>query len=81
MWIERIIQFGMFTFLLIGLFGTFAWLSYQYFNENLILTVAVVALSWGTILAILYLGFKKAKWDWWDQKNRNHIKKLFNFKA
>ena len=66
MWIERIIQCGMFMFLLIGLFGTFAWLSYQYFNENLILTVAVVALSWGTILAILYLGFKKAKWDWWD---------------
>ena len=62
---ERAIHFAMFTLILVGLCGISAWASYSYLN-NLILEIAGVALSWGVILLILYLGFKKMYWDWWS---------------
>jgi hypothetical protein len=49
-----------------GLCGVSAWASYTYLNENLILEIAGIALSWGVILLILYLGFKHLDWDWWS---------------
>lgn len=63
---ERAIQFAIFILLLVGLCGISAWASYSYLSDNLILEVAGIALSWGVILLILYLGFKKLDWDWWS---------------
>jgi hypothetical protein len=56
----------MFSLILVGLCGASAWASYTYLNENLILEIAGIALSWGVILLILYLGFKHLDWDWWS---------------
>jgi len=55
----------MFILLLVGLCGVSAWASYSYLSDNLILEAAGIALSWGVILSILYLGFKKLSWEWW----------------
>ncbi|RJS78026.1 hypothetical protein CW667_01690 [Candidatus Bathyarchaeota archaeon] len=62
---ERAIQFATFILLLVGLCGLSAWASYAYVGETM-LKVAGIALSWGVILLILYLGFKKLDWDWWS---------------
>ena len=62
---ERAIQFAMFILILVGLCGLSAWASYTYLSENVILEVAAIALSWGVILLILYIGFKKLDWEWW----------------
>jgi hypothetical protein len=56
----------MFLLLLVGLCGISAWSSYTYLREELILEIAGIALSWGVILLILYLGFKKLNWNWWS---------------
>ncbi|MEM3536455.1 MAG: hypothetical protein QXF44_01630 [Candidatus Bathyarchaeia archaeon] len=63
--VERAIQFAMFLLILVGLCGISAWASYSYLSDNLILEVAGIALSWGVILLILYLGFKRLGWNWW----------------
>ena len=63
---ERAIHVAMFILLLVGLCAISAWASYSYLSGNLILEVAGIALSWGLILSILYLGFKKLDWDWWS---------------
>ena len=62
---ERAIQFATFILLLVGLCGVSAWANYAYVEETM-LKVAGIALSWGVILLILYLGFKKLDWDWWS---------------
>ena len=62
---ERAIQFAMFILILVGLCGLSAWASYTYLSENVILEVAAIALSWGVILLILYIGFKTLDWEWW----------------
>lgn len=62
---ERAIQFATFILLLVGLCGLSAWANYAYVEE-MMLKVAGIALSWGVILLILYLGFKKLDWDWWS---------------
>ncbi|MEM1563439.1 MAG: hypothetical protein QW161_02035 [Candidatus Bathyarchaeia archaeon] len=62
---ERAIQFAMFILILVGLCGLSAWASYAYLSENVILEAAAIALSWGVILLILYVGFKKLDWEWW----------------
>lgn len=66
MTVERAIHFVMFSLILMGLCGVSAWASYTYLKENLILEIAGIALSWGVILLILYLGFKYLDWDWWS---------------
>jgi hypothetical protein len=66
---ERAIYFAMFILLLVGLCGISAWASYNYIyleEKNAILAVASIALSWGVILSILYLGFRQLDWDWWS---------------
>lgn len=63
---ERVIHFAMFALLLIGLASVSAWVSYTYLNGTLILEIAGVALSWGIILLVLYVGFKHLNWDWWS---------------
>ncbi len=62
MTVERAIHFAMFIFLLVGLCGISAWVSWSYLNDSLVLEVAVIALSWGVILSILYLGFRHVDW-------------------
>ena len=66
MTVERAIHFAMFVLILVGLCSMSAWGSYAYLSDNLILEVAGIALSWGVILLVLYLGFKKLDWDWWS---------------
>jgi hypothetical protein len=56
----------MFALLLIGLSSVSAWVSYTYLNGTLILEIAGIALSWGIILLVLYVGFKQLNWDWWS---------------
>jgi len=63
---EKAIHFSIFVLLLVGLCGISAWASHTYLSANLILEAASIALSWGVILLILYLGFKKLEWDWWS---------------
>jgi hypothetical protein len=62
---ERAIHFTMFALLLVGLCGISAWVSYANLQGTPILEIAGIALSWGVILLILYLGFKKLDWAWW----------------
>ena len=66
MTVERAIHFAMFVLLLVGLCGMSAWTSYSYLNEHPMLLVAGIALSWGVILSILYLGFRQLGWEWWS---------------
>ena len=66
MTVERAIHFATFVLILVGLCSISAWASYTYLNENLVLMIAGIALSWGVILLILYLGFKYLDWDWWS---------------
>jgi len=55
----------MFALLLVGLCGITAWASYTYVGNDL-LKIAGIALSWGVILLVLYVGFKKLGWEWWS---------------
>lgn len=63
---QRAIHLAIFVFLLVGLCAVAAWISYAYLAGTLILQVAALALSWGMILLVLYVGFEKANWDWWS---------------
>ena len=65
---ERAIHLAIFVFLLIGLSSVSAWASYTYLHDTLILEIAGVALSWGLILLVLYVGFSALHWDWWTRK-------------
>jgi len=56
----------MFILILVGICGIGAWASYTYLSDTLILEIASIALSWGVILLVLYLGFKRLDWDWWS---------------
>ncbi|MBE0520447.1 hypothetical protein IBX35_05345 [Candidatus Bathyarchaeota archaeon] len=66
MTVERAIHFAMFVLILVGLCAVSAWASYTYLSHNLVLEVACLALSWGVILSILYVGFRQLDWDWWS---------------
>ncbi|MEM3672652.1 MAG: hypothetical protein QW468_00280 [Candidatus Bathyarchaeia archaeon] len=63
---ERAIHFAVFLLLLVGLCAISTWASYTYLSETLILEIAGLALSWGIILLVLYVSFKKLNWDWWS---------------
>ena len=62
---EKALHVAMFTLMLVGLCGISAWGCYTYV-ENLILKFAGIALSWGVILLILYVSFKRLGWEWWS---------------
>ena len=62
---ERAIHLLVFVLLLLGLCTMSAWIGYNYLEEP-ILKVASIPLSWGVILLILYVSFKKLNWDWWS---------------
>jgi hypothetical protein len=63
--VERAIHFITFSLILVGLCGLAAWMSYNYVYHDL-LKIAGIALSWGVILLMLYLSYKKLDWDWWS---------------
>jgi glycerol uptake facilitator-like aquaporin len=62
---ERAIHVATFILLLIGLGSLTAWVSYTYLKD-LILQVAAIALGWGAILLVLYVGFRALDWSWWS---------------
>ena len=61
---ETAIHVAIFFLLLAGLCGISGWAIYSTANNNVV-SIAGIALSWGVILLILYVGFKALKWDWW----------------
>jgi hypothetical protein len=62
--VKTAIYFFVFVFILVGVFGISAWASLH--NVESPLSYAVIAFLWGITLAILYLAFDKADWDWWE---------------
>jgi hypothetical protein len=71
---ERAIHFAIFSLVLIGLGSVSAWACFTYLVE-LILKIAGITLSWGTILLVLYVGFGRLGWDWWSQTKGEPDKK------
>jgi hypothetical protein len=63
--VKNAIYFFIFVFILVGVFGITAWVALDQF-EGAVLSYAVIAFIWGITLAILYLIFDKAGWDWWS---------------
>ena len=63
---ERAIHIAVFALLLMGSWSVSAWVSLTYLNSNVILEIAGITLSWGIILLILYVIFKKLDWNWWN---------------
>jgi len=66
---ERAIHAAMFVLLLVGLCSLSWWVSYRYLQNELVLMVSSVALSWGIILLVLYLIFRKLDWRWWNKSS------------
>jgi hypothetical protein len=62
---EKAIQIGTFILLLIGLCSLIGWASHTYLEGTLILQIAGIALGWGVVLVVLYVGFKALNWKWW----------------
>ncbi len=62
---ERLIHACTFVLLLVGLCTVTSWANYKYVPE-IALKMAGVTLSWGIILLVLYLSFKKLDWCWWS---------------
>jgi hypothetical protein len=54
--------------MLIGLCSVSAWVSTTYLAGTLILEIAGIALSWGTILLVLFVSFTRLRWDWWTER-------------
>jgi len=64
---ERAIHLLIFVLLLMGLWTVSAWASCTYFiNGNIVFAIAGIPLSWGVILLVLYVAFKRLNWDWWS---------------
>jgi hypothetical protein len=63
---EQTIHRAVFALLLVGFWSVSAWESLTYLSNKWILVIAGVTLSWGIILLILYVSFKKLGWDWWS---------------
>jgi hypothetical protein len=61
--VKTAIYFFVFVFILLGVFGISAWVTFH--NIESPLSYAVIAFLWGITLAILYLAFEKADWEWW----------------
>ena len=57
---------AIFALLLVGSWSISAWISFTYLSENWILLIAGLTLSWGILLLLLYVIFKKLNWNWWS---------------
>jgi hypothetical protein len=63
---ERAIHSAIFILIFVGVTILTAWASYTYLQNNIVLAIAGIPLSWGIILLVMYLSFKKAGWNWWS---------------
>jgi len=61
---ERVIHATVFALLLVGLCTVSGWATYNYITDS-VLSIAGITLSWGIILLVLYVVFKKIEWRWW----------------
>jgi hypothetical protein len=61
---ERAIHAAVFALLLVGLWAISGWTGYYYIGND-VLKIGAIALSWGIILLILYVSFKRLNWRWW----------------
>ncbi len=61
---ERAIHAAVFVLLMVGLCIISGYASYTI--KEIPLMIASIALSWGVILLVLYLVFKKLNWRWWE---------------
>jgi len=62
--VKNAIYFFVFVFILVGVYGITAWTALNTVGAPL--SYAVIAFLWGITLAILYVAFDKAEWDWWE---------------
>jgi hypothetical protein len=69
---ERVIHAAVFALLLVGLWTISGWITYHYVDD-LVLQIAGIALSWGIILLVMYVGFKRAKWTWWSSQTQENF--------
>jgi hypothetical protein len=65
---ERAIHASIFILLLVGLTALSVYAIFTYLppQNNLILVIAAIPLSWGIILLAMYLSFQKLGWKWWS---------------
>jgi len=61
---ERAIHAAVFILLMVGLGIVSGYASYTI--KEIPLMIASIALSWGLILLVLYLVFRKLNWRWWE---------------
>ncbi len=67
MTVKNAIYFFVFIFILVGVYGIITWITLNQLQFPL--NYAVIAFLWGVTLAILYLSFDKAGWDWWETRS------------
>lgn len=65
--VERGIHAAVFILLLVGLCAVTGWANFRYIENEYILKIAGVSLSWGIILLALYVVFGKLSWRWRDK--------------
>ncbi len=61
---ERAIHAAVFVLLMVGLWIISGYASYTI--KEIPLMIASIALSWGIILLVLYVIFRKLNWRWWE---------------
>jgi len=62
---ERALHVTIFLLLLIGICGISGGVIYSSVQDPL-LRIAGIALIWGIILLVLYVGFRALNWKWWE---------------
>jgi hypothetical protein len=65
---ERVIHASIFFLLLFGIAALCVWAisTLISFQENIVLFIATIPLSWGILLLVLYVAFLKKDWKWWS---------------
>jgi hypothetical protein len=63
---ERGIHAAVFILLIVGLFTVSGYASYYVLKDQIPLLIASIALSWGLLLLVLYVVFRKMNWRWWE---------------
>ena len=62
---ERALHVTIFLLLLVGICGISGGIIYNSAQDYL-LRIAGIALVWGIILLVLYVGFRALNWKWWE---------------
>lgn len=77
--LKNVIYFFVFVFIHVGVFGITAWATLSQVDAPL--SFAVTTFLWGITLAILYVAFEKAGWDWWESYNSSKAAATISGKA